>query len=108
MDAYDEMMTSLKKNEWVEAVVLGKWGGIGPGDDVYKIPKRLMGRVLTREEAEPYMRGWSFEGGYGCAECPAVYVWTNMRVMYVAEYDGSTTLASVPRYPCVGLPGFSS
>lgn len=38
--------------------------------------------------------------------CPAIYVWSNKRVFFVSEYDGSTWLAWVPRRPVAIEPSY--
>jgi hypothetical protein len=59
--------------------------------------------VLTWEQARP-MLDYSYDTGYGGADCHAVWVWTPTRVLFVVQYDGSTGLESVPRAPVAGLP----
>jgi len=65
-------------------------------------------KVLTLEQAKPYMKGWSFNNGYGAPECYAVRIWTNLRVFWVTQYDGATQLNNTLRNPvdCVpDMPG---
>lgn len=42
--------------------------------------------------------------GYGIPECHAVYVWTETKVIFVEQYDGSTSVVSVPRFPVPCVP----
>lgn len=42
---------------------------------------------------------YDWRGGFGDLDCHAVYVWTDSRVIFVDEYDTSTSLAWVPRHP---------
>lgn len=127
MAAYADLMSFLNEGEQVEAIVFGPWGwssappegqpwehGFGehgepdiigePPTAPPPVPFEVRGRPLTIEQAEPYMNGWSFRGGYGRAECYAIWAWTNRRVIAVSTYDGATSLFAVPRNPCEGMP----
>lgn len=107
MNAYDELMEFLEDGEAVDAVVFGDWGwgwdGCGELGKEY-VPNEKRGRILSLEAARPLMDGWSFEGGFGAPECYAVYIWTNRRVIWVTQYDGSTRLDSAPRNPSPVMP----
>lgn len=117
MNAYEELLNHLNENEKVETIIFGSfgWGGIpdknegwemGYGEDLLNkpIPFELRGKILSLEEAKEYMQCWSFDGGYGSPDCYSVYVWTNQRVFFVSEYDGSTCLMNVPRNPIECFP----
>lgn len=112
MSAYNELMEYLQKGEEVEGIVFGAFGWYGSKSNLgYKEPKpppvpfNKRRRVLTLEQAEPYMQqDWSFYGGYGAPECYATYIWTNKRVLWVTQYDGSTSFDSMPRNPCNCIP----
>jgi hypothetical protein len=52
-------------------------------------------------------KGWfdyEYDDGYGGSDCHPVYIWTATRVLFVVEYDGATSMASVPRCPTVCEP----
>ena len=103
--AYEDLKEKLRPDEVVEAIVFGSWGWDGYGEPENKpVPEEKQGVVLTLEEAEPMMQTWSFYGGYGAPECYAVNVWTNQRILWVTEYDGSTCLDSATRNPKEGKP----
>jgi len=99
-DAYEDLMKFLEEGESVEGIVFGEygWGGYGEEEN-HKVQKKNQGKLMTLAEAEPLMHGWTFYGGYGAPECNAIYAWTNKRVIWVTQYDGSTTLNSAPRHP---------
>ena len=108
LDAWDDLMGFLEPGETVQALVFGEygWGGyreedLPPGANV---PKSQQGRVVTPSIARPWMKGWSFYGGYGAPTCHATYVWTNRRLIWVTQYDGSTTLDAAPRNPVDCIP----
>jgi len=106
MNAYNDLMRELEEGETVEGIVFGEygWGGFGEEDCDNPIPKDKIGVLLTLEEAKPLMDGWSYDGGYGSPDCYATYVWTNQRVIWVTQYDGSTNLDSAPRNPVTCMP----
>lgn len=114
--AYQELIGILQDGEQVEGIVFGAWGWGGaprPGED-WKleldepedppVPFAVRGSVLSLDEAKPYMRGWSFFGGYGAPDCYATYIWTDRRVIWVTQYDGSTQLDDAPRHPENTMP----
>ncbi len=111
--AWKDLQEFLDADEVVEAISFGAWASYGT--DVTKVTydepephipfdKRCM--ALTPEEAEPLMQHWQFNGGYGGAECYAVTIWTNQRVIRVHEYDGSTCLSGASRNPSTACPTF--
>lgn len=105
MNAYDDIQELLNADEVIEAVVFGDWGWSGFGEpEPASVPKDARGVVLTPSEAASYMEGWSFYGGYGAPNCYATYIWTNQRVIWVTQYDGSTNLDHAPRNPIAGMP----
>jgi len=104
-NAYGELLEELRESEQVEAVVFGRWGDSNFSEPEFDfIPNEMKNIVLTLEQAKPYMKGWSFDGGFGAPECYATYIWTNQRVFWVTQYDGSTRLDSAPRNPIDCMP----
>jgi hypothetical protein len=53
--------------------------------------------VLTWDEARPTL-DYTYHRGYGGANCHPVTVWTETKVLFVHEYDGSTGLHYLPRH----------
>jgi len=105
LNAYDELMEFLESGEVVEGIVFGEYGWGGYGEKANrKVQRKHHGKLMSIEEAKPLMDDWSFYGGYGSPECNATYVWTNKRVIWVTQYDGSTTLDSAPRHPIDCMP----
>lgn len=104
MNAYEDLMKFLEKDEVVEALVFGDYGWDGYGEDTKFVPKDKRKVVLTLEEAKPMMDGWTYYGGYGSPQCYATYLWTNKRVIWVTQYDGRTDLCSAPRSPVKCTP----
>jgi hypothetical protein len=108
-NAYAELIEFLEDGETVESIVFGEfgWGDNYAEPHPYPVPETLQCTMLTLEDAKPLMEGWQFDGGFGAPECYPVYVWTNKRVIFVSEYDGSTHLNSVPRNPEACDPQFA-
>jgi len=104
MNAYKDLIDYLEDGEVVEALVFGEYGWSGYSEDTIFVPKDKQGVLLTLEEAEPMMHGWTYDGGYGAPQCYATYIWTNKRVIWVTQYDGSTGLDSMPRNPLACKP----
>lgn len=116
MIAYTELQEILRPDERIEAIVFGPWGwGSAPAATEQweagygepsppPVPFEKRGVILAAEQAEKYMREWSFNGGYGSPDCYATYVWTNQRVIWVTQYDGSTQLNDAPRNPSAVMP----
>lgn len=116
INAYDELQAFLEDGGTVESLVFGAWGwGYGPADGgewepdssepmPIAIPLRMRGKLLALSQAEPLMRSWQFSGGYGGPDCYATYIWTDRRIIWVTQYDGSTGLDSAPRNPIECIP----
>ena len=112
-DAYLDLMEFLEPGETVLGIVFGEWGWGGYGEErlpegAMGVPESLQGKLLSIEDARAMMQGWSYDCGYGAPECYATYAWTEKRVIWVTQYDGSTSLDSAPRNPvdCVpDMPG---
>ena len=106
LNAYDDLLSELRDDEDVEGIVFGGWGWsygtdeLGYGEpDPPIVPFDKRGVVMSLDRARPLMAGWSFYGSYGAPTCYAVTAWTNERVLWVTQYDGSTGLSSAERNP---------
>jgi len=62
--------------------------------------------VEKTEEANLDALDIEFNSGYGGEEGPRFFVWTEDRVYFKQLYDGSESIASVPRNPCDEKPAF--
>lgn len=96
------------KGEPIYAVVIGAfgWGGFHE-DTAQQIPGTQQEHVLNWDEASELI-DYEFDSGYGAPSCHAVYVWTATKVMWITQYDGATSLSSMPRHPMDGpveMPG---
>ena len=70
-------------------------------DDVVKV---VFGQVHTHymddDKPEEASLDREFDDGYGTAEGGPFTLWTQDRVYFPTEYDGSESVGSVPRNPC--------
>ena len=73
------------------------WGWSGDG----KLPPELVGRILLWEKVRPHLN-YEYDAGYGSQDCHDITAWTENRVLFVHEYDGSTYIRTVDRNPTEG------
>lgn len=94
----------IEDGEKIEAVVFGEfgWGGYGLADEDER-PRPPKGKILTHDEAKPFL-DVEFYSGYGSPSTYAINVWTDKRVMFVTQYDGSTSMDWVYRNPTAYTP----
>lgn len=105
LDAYTDLMAELLDGEEVISLVFGDFGWAGYHEpEPPSVPRDKRGVLLTLEEARPYMRGWTFFCDYGAPMAYATYIWTNRRVLWVTQYDGSTDLDWAPSLPAAMMP----
>lgn len=91
----------LKEGEKIEAICFGGIGWLR--DHMEGLPEPEV--LLTYEEAKPFLAR-KFDSGYGSAETPTMNVWTDKRILFVSEYDGSTSLNWFYRNPTAYNPQY--
>ena len=74
------------------------WGEEGYNEEGKVIDWSMRGRVLDWGWARPLL-DYKYGTEYGSPECHSIYAWTETSVIFVAQYDGSTWLNSIPRNP---------
>lgn len=62
------------------------------------IPEDLESKVVSWEEVESLL-DYEYSTGRGSQDCHSIYAWTETRVIFISEYDGSTNVTSLPRNP---------
>lgn len=67
-------------------------------EDPRNVSKELLNVAMPWEDFSKLM-DYEYDSGYGCQDCHNFYVWTADYLYFVEEYDGSTTVVSVPRNP---------
>jgi hypothetical protein len=105
---------SAAGGEVIEAVVIGPFGWLADGwpddepdeealgwdDKRTPVPPGMKGTPLDWNHARPYL-DYSYDAGFGGMDCHDVTAWTASWVLYVHEYDGSTSVERIPRNPAV-------
>lgn len=86
--------------EPIQWIAIGDERGDGYGPQPTVTPTPFDDAAIARLD-------YSYDGGFGGADCHPVRAWTPNRVIFVHEYDGSTCVVWVPRNPTAGAPGFS-
>lgn len=99
-----DWLMEAANGEAIEAVVLGEmgWGDYGSAA-VPNYALQPKGQVLTWEQALPWI-SYEFNDGYGSPGCNAVNAWTKSRVIWVTQYDGSTSTSWAYRNPTALMP----
>ena len=83
-------------------IVIGEMGWKDYGEEGKEINRK--GVVLSWKEAKPLL-DYTYDSGYGAPDCHSITAWTEENVIFVVQYDGSTSLHSVPRNPVAHMPG---
>ena len=53
---------------------------------------------LSWETAAPLL-DYTYDSGFGSQDCHSLYIYTPNNVYYIHEYDGATSVESIPRNP---------
>ena len=110
MKGYKQLLEELEKDEKVEAIIFGKWGWDGYDEpEPHPLNHKLIGKVLTLEKAKPILEKVDLYCGYGAPKTYAMRVFTNKRILWITQYDGSTSIDSTIINPFEGyvpdMPG---
>lgn len=60
--------------------------------------KATIGKCISWAEAAPLLN-YEFYAGFGGMDCHDIVFWTETKVFYIHEYDGSTSIQYVERNP---------
>jgi hypothetical protein len=63
-----------------------------------ELSKHLDKQVISWEEAAPFL-DYPYDTGYGAQDCHDIVAWTENKVIYIHEYDGSTSVCYLDRNP---------
>jgi len=92
------------EGEAIEAIVIGNMGWDDYGADERHQPGLARkGEVLSWAEARPLL-DYEYDRSYGAPDCHSITAWTESRVLWVTQYDGSTYLSSAVRNPTAHKP----
>jgi len=104
MNNFKQDILAAVEDEVIEAVVITgniyTYWGSSPDPRNTDSLKAVIGKAITWEQAAPLL-DYSYDSGYGSMDCHDVLVYTAANVYYIHEYDGSTSVCSVPRNPPV-------
>lgn len=105
----DEIVEIVEK-EKIVGVVIGETGLGDYGSDAVPLySEQPKGKVLDWETAKKYLN-YEYDSGMGAFGCNAIYVWTDTKVLFVSQYDGATSICSIPRNPIdnggINIPPF--
>ena len=90
--------------EPIRFVVIGEMGWRNYGDDERHRPGLARkGELLAWDVARPLL-DYEYDDGYGAPDCQAIKAWTDDKVLWVTQYDGSTSISSGPRGPIAHIP----
>jgi len=109
MSTFAEDIERAAGDEPIEAITVAffrpPWDS-EPEQDAKGFPAPLTGKPVPWADVRALL-DYEYDDGYGGADCHAVYAWTPTRVLFVHEYDGSTSIAAVPRNPSLIVPEYS-
>ena len=97
-----EWIEKYTDGEPIEAVMLGAFGWDGFEQPAGLVLDGVKGKVLSLEEAIPYI-SYEFDDGFGIPECSAIVAYTKTWIISVSQYEGSTSPFRIARNPYDGF-----
>jgi hypothetical protein len=92
------LLSEAKKNhEKILGVVIGEMAW-EPDRKIPNFDAMPKSRVLSWDEAQGFL-DYDFNEGYGTPGCNAITAWTETKVIAINQYDGATSIFSLPRNP---------
>lgn len=92
--------------EPIEAITIGRGNFYSNREVLRHIPDDKINTPISWAEALQFLN-YEYDDRFGAEDCYPVYIWTATRVLFVFEYDGSTTVHVLPRHPAVCAPDFN-
>lgn len=95
---FKDHILEVADGEPIEAIVVGKkenWGDEGCRAELQP--------VQTWDDAIKSLE-YPHNTDFGALGCHSITAWTATKVIFVSQYDGSTTVCSVPRHPIAHFP----
>jgi hypothetical protein len=90
MSTFKDDILEAAQGEPIISIVIGH----GPK----QLPDIFVTRPILWDVAAPLL-DYEYDGGFGAEGCHPICAWTATRVLFVHEYDGSTSVISLPRDP---------
>jgi len=97
MSNFKEDILREADGEEIIGVVIGAFGW-GDYHKKPSVPAFQSGKLMTWEDALPIL-DYEYDAGWGAPDCHAIVAWTENKVLFVVQYDGSTNVCTVPRNP---------
>jgi len=85
-------------DEAILAIAVGPMRGRAYMYDDEKPDHDLGAEPVSWGKAFPVLN-YGYDDGYGGQDCHDIWAWTETRVLFVHEYDGSTSVSFAPRHP---------
>lgn len=84
--------------EPIESVVIADRMDYYNDEDSRAVPKEFIGKPFCFGDVRDYF-DYEYDTGFGGADCNAIYLYTKSFIVFVSEYDGATSVSSIPRNP---------
>jgi hypothetical protein len=101
MSTFREDIKSAAGGEKIIGIVIGDmgWGNYNSEGK----PAWVKGELLKWKDTKE-MLDYEYDDGYGSPDCQAITAWTKTKVIFVVQYDGSTSVWAIPRNPIAHMP----
>lgn len=70
----------------------------GVSEENQKVPDKYFKKCVELKEVINFL-DYTYDNDYGGQECHDIIIWTNTKIIFVHEYDGSTSLWVYSRNP---------
>lgn len=102
MTTFAEDIEEVAAGEPIEAITVAPFGHhYGPEErerDDKGLPRAVWNTAYPWAALRPFL-DYQYDTGYGGMDCHSIVAWTASQVIFVHEYDGSTSVVSAPRNP---------
>ena len=99
-----ETMREQCDSEPIESVVVAKFDSYYE-ENFKSIPDKFTGKPVCFGDVRHYF-DYEYDDGFGGAESHAIYLYTKNFIVFVSEYDGSTSVSCIPRNPIECTPRY--
>jgi hypothetical protein len=93
---FKDDILAAAKGEPIEAISVGRKRSGWSLDDT---PDHALGDGPVSWDMAAPVLDYAYDAGFGGQDCHNIWAWTRTRVLSIHEYDGSTSIISVPRNP---------
>jgi len=86
-----------KVGDEVETAVIIVFG-VGYNEKSIHFPEDKLNIPFNLKEVINYF-DYDYDSGFGGQDCDNIFIFLKKKILFIWEYDGSTSIASVPRNP---------